>query len=103
MAYYSGYLRYKRDDKKLTIKLTYQLSEEQRRLLLRNELTLHNKTLTAVAQNAGVSTSLDAIFQDHGYRGLYGGLSVKEIHGRKKLKKSQKILDHMGSTELAAN
>ncbi len=81
-----------------------QLSEEQRRLLLRNELTLHNKTLTAVAQNAGVSTSLDyAIFQDHGYRGLYGGLGVKEIHGRKKLKKSQKILDHMGSTELAAN
>ena len=27
----------------------------------------------------------------------------KEIHARKELKKSQKILDHMGSTELAAN
>lgn len=34
---------------------------------------------------------------------MYGGLDVKEIHERKGLKKSQKILDHMGSTELAAN
>ncbi|MBS0437838.1 MAG: DNA damage-inducible protein D [Proteobacteria bacterium] len=51
-----------------------------------------------------VITSLDcAIFQDHGYKGLYGGLAAKEIHARKGLKKSQKILDHMGSTELAAN
>jgi len=44
-----------------------------------------------------------AIFQDHGYKGLYGGLGAKDIHAKKKLKKSQKILDHMGSTELAAN
>lgn len=29
--------------------------------------------------------------------------SIKEIHTSKGLKKSQKILDHMGSTELAAN
>ena len=51
-----------------------------------------------------MESSLDyAIFQDHGYRGLYGGLGNKEIHARKGLKKSQKILDHMGSTELAAN
>lgn len=28
---------------------------------------------------------------------------MKEIHARKGLKKNQKILDHMGSTELAAN
>jgi DNA-damage-inducible protein D len=35
--------------------------------------------------------------------GLYGGLSMQEIHQKKKLKKSQKILDHMGSEELAAN
>jgi DNA-damage-inducible protein D len=51
-----------------------------------------------------VLTPLDyAIFQDHGYKGLYGGLGAKDIHARKQLKKSQKILDHMGSTELAAN
>src|SRR5690606_14119317 len=69
-----------------------------------NELAVHNKHLAAAAKGAGVDTPLDyAIFQDHGYKGLYGGLGNKDIHARKGLKKSQKILDHMGSTELAAN
>lgn len=81
-----------------------RLGEEEKRLAIRNELALHNKYLAAAAKDAGVETSLDyAIFQDHGYRGLYGGLGAKDIHARKELKKSQKILDHMGSTELAAN
>lgn len=44
-----------------------------------------------------------AIFQNKGYQGLYGGLGVKEIHTRKGLTRNQEILDHMGSTELAAN
>jgi DNA-damage-inducible protein D len=35
--------------------------------------------------------------------GLYGGLKQEDIHRQKGLKKTQKILDHMGSTELAAN
>ena len=81
-----------------------QLSEDEKRLAIRNELATHNKHLAAAAMAAGVITGLDyAIFQDHGYKGLYGGLGNREIHGRKGLKKSQKILDHMGSTELAAN
>ena len=82
-----------------------QLSEEeQKRLLLREEMTKHNTQLAAAAHDAGVKTSLDyAVFQNHGYRGLYGGLEAKDIHARKRLKKSQQILDHMGSTELAAN
>jgi DNA-damage-inducible protein D len=80
------------------------LSEDQRRLTIRQDMAEHNKKLVAAAKNAGVETTLDyAIFQDHGYRGLYGGLGAKDIHSRKGLKKSQKILDHMGSTELAAN
>ncbi|KXU85219.1 damage-inducible protein D [Caballeronia megalochromosomata] len=80
------------------------MSEDQRRLMLRGELAHHNKALGAAARAAGVATTLDyAIFQDHGYKGLYGGLGARDIHGRKGLKKSQKILDHMGSTELAAN
>jgi DNA-damage-inducible protein D len=60
--------------------------------------------LVDAARVAGVETNLDfAIFQNHGYQGLYGGLDAQAIHKRKNLKKSQKILDHMGSTELAAN
>ncbi|MDI1291159.1 MAG: DNA damage-inducible protein D [Methylobacter sp.] len=81
-----------------------RLSEDDKRLAIRNELATHNKHLAAAAKDAGVETSLDyAIFQDHGYKGLYGGLGAKDIHAKKGLKKSQKILDHMGSTELAAN
>jgi DNA-damage-inducible protein D len=81
-----------------------QLREDQKRIFLRNELREHNKQLVEVAQQAGVESGLDfAIFQNHGYKGLYGGLDQKAIHQRKGLKKTQKILDHMGSTELAAN
>jgi len=81
-----------------------QLKEDGKRLFLRNELKEHNKQLVETAQQAGVATTLDfAIFQNHGYKGLYGGLDAKGIHQRKGLKKSHKILDYMGSTELAAN
>ncbi len=81
-----------------------RLSEDDKRLAIRNELATHNKHLAAAAKDAGVETPLDyAIFQDHGYKGLYGGRGAKDIHAAKGLKKSQKILDHMGSTELAAN
>jgi len=80
------------------------LDEDKKRLAIRNELKEHNKSLAEAAQSAGVTTPQEyAIFQNHGYKGLYGGLRAKEIHQRKGLKKSQQILDHMGSTELAAN
>ena len=79
-------------------------NEEEKRLFLRNELAKHNSQLADAAKNAGVIQPSDyAIFQNYGYQGLYGGLGSQEIHARKGLKKSQKILDHMGSTELAAN
>ena len=78
--------------------------EEEKRLFLRHQLAHHNSLLAETAKNAGVVESRDyAIFQNHGYKGLYGGLDAKDIHERKGLKKSQKILDHMGITELAAN
>ena len=78
--------------------------EEERRLLLREEMKKHNTQLADAAKAAGVIKPLDyAIFQNHGYMGLYGGIDAKGIHRRKGLKKSQQILDHMGSTELAAN
>lgn len=81
-----------------------QLKEDEKRLFLRNELREHNKQLVETAQQAGVETALDfAVFQNHGYKGLYGGLDAQCIHQHKGLEKKQKILDHMGSTELAAN
>ena len=79
-------------------------SDEEKRLFLRQQMKEHNRYLASAAKEAGVVKPLDyAIFQDHGYKGLYGGLGQVDIHRRKGLKKGQKILDHMGSTELAAN
>jgi len=79
-------------------------TEEEKRLFLRDELARHNSMLADAAKGAGVIEPRDyAIFQNYGYKGLYGGMGAKEIHAKKGLKKSQKILDHMGSTELAAN
>ncbi|MEP7285520.1 MAG: DNA damage-inducible protein D [Chloroflexota bacterium] len=81
-----------------------ELIENQRRLRLRQKVTQQNTELASTAKGAGVITPLDfAIFQDHGYKGLYNGLTAKDIHKRKNLKKSQHILDHMGTIELAAN
>ena len=78
--------------------------EETKRLYLREQLRKYNSKLADAAHNAGVITSLEyAVFQNFGYRGMYNGLDAKAIHKKKNLKKNQNILDHMGSTELAAN
>jgi len=79
-------------------------SEDERRILLRDEIKTHNKHLASAAKNAGVREGIEfAHFQTEGYRGLYGGLDVAGIRRRKSLTAKQAILDHMGSTELAAN
>lgn len=81
-----------------------ELNDDQKRLLLRREVAEHNKRLVDAAHDAGVIDAMDyAIFQNYGNKGLYGGLGQREIHAKKGLKKSQKILDYMGHEELAAN
>jgi len=77
------------------------LIEDNNRVFLRSEMKKHNTSLTKTASLAGVENY--AIFQNYGYKGLYGGLTMQDIHIRKRLTKSQKILDHMNSEELAAN
>jgi len=79
-------------------------NEDEKRMFLRREMIEHNKHLADAAKAAGVIQPWEyAVFQNHGYMGLYNGLGAKEIQEKKGLKKSQNILDHMGSTELAAN
>ena len=81
-----------------------QLTENQKRIEIRNQMKEHNKLLVAAAKNAGVETTKDyAIFQNYGYMGLYGGLKAKDIHEEKGLKPNQQILDYMSYEELAAN
>lgn len=80
------------------------LSEDERRIMLRSQMKLHNKDLVDAAHNAGIETQVEyAIFQNSGYKGLYNGMDKNAIHAHKGLKKSQQILDYMGSEELAAN
>ena len=47
--------------------------EEEKRLMLRGEMKKHNQRLASAAKNAGVYTTKDyGIFQNAGYKGLYG-------------------------------
>jgi len=81
-----------------------QLDENNKRLVVRGNIKQWNQLLAKTAHTAGVITDEEfAIFQNAGYMGLYGGLTVADIHHRKELKKEEKILDFMGSTELIAN
>ena len=81
-----------------------ELSEDNRRLVVRGDIKQWNQMLAETAHKAGVITNEEfAIFQNAGYMGLYGGLDVDDIHTKKGLQVGQKILDYMGSTELIAN
>ena len=81
-----------------------QLDEDNKRLVVRGNIKQWNQMLAEAAHNAGlISNEEYAVFQNAGYKGLYGGLDVEDIHDRKGLAEKEKILDFMGSEELAAN
>jgi len=81
-----------------------QLDENNKRLVARGNIKQWNQLLVEAAHKAGILTDEEyAVFQNAGYKGLYGGLTVADIHARKGLKPNEKILDFMGSTELIAN
>jgi DNA-damage-inducible protein D len=78
-----------------------RLSEDDKRLLIRQSLKRHNNQLSDTAQSAGVVHY--GQFQDAGYVGLYNGETAGDIHRRKHLKPGEKILDWMNGEELSAN
>ncbi len=81
-----------------------KLPEDQKRLIYRSEMAILNVRLADAARLAGVIEPLDfATFEDHGYMGLYDGRRENDIHTGKGLTEKQKILDFMGSEELASN
>ena len=81
-----------------------QLDEDNKRLVIRGDIKQWNQLLAEAARDAGVITNEEfAAFQNSGYVGLYGGLTVDEIHSKKGLAVREKILDFMGSEELIAN
>src|SRR3989344_4854287 len=76
-----------------------RLSDAEKRLFIRGEVSDSNKKLFKTAKGAGVTKF--GVFNDAGYRGLYG-MSLPEIEKEKAIKKGE-LLDRSGSTELAAN
>lgn len=77
------------------------LSEDEKRLYLRNRVRNGNYKLNKTALKAGVRDF--GKFHNAGYRGLYKGETADDIFKRKKLNYRQDILDHMGSEELSYN
>ncbi len=81
-----------------------QLSEDEKRLIYRAQLSLYNRKLAQTAHEAGVRTIQEhAEFADAGYQGLYGGLIENDIHALKQLAPGEEISDWMVSEELADN
>lgn len=78
-----------------------QLTDDQKRVLLRDKLKEHNKLLAEAAKTAGVSNFKN--FNGAGLKGLYGGLSQAQVVRRKKLPPGSNHLDFAGHSELAAN
>lgn len=71
------------------------------RVEMRDRLRDANKDLARAAKAAGVVRF--PIFHNEGYRGLYGGLGLREIKARKMLALKDDLIDRMGRNELAAN
>jgi len=81
-----------------------QLVEDGNRVMAREEIRKNNHDLNAILKDVGATHATQwATFHNEGYRGLYDGLDENDIHARKKLARGQRILDHMGFDELAAN
>ena len=78
-----------------------KLSEDEKRLRIRNLTRKGNYSLNQTAKNAGVK-NFDK-FHNYGYKGLYNGETANDIAKRKGLRYREDILDNMGSDELAAN
>lgn len=77
-----------------------ELTASERRLRVRQRVKEHNIILARVAQRSGVRRF--GIFQDSGYRGLYGMVS-QAIKRRKGIPVKDNLLDYAGPEELAAN
>ena len=78
-----------------------QLTDNQKRSLLRERVRTANNHLNGAAKRAGVQNY--AFFHDAGYRGLYGGIGLGDIKRRKEISTKEDLLDCAGREELAAN
>lgn len=75
-------------------------SQNVERVLVREDVSEREKSLTSVAKNAGIVNY--AFFQNAGYLGMYN-MSLNRLKTIKGVPNSRPVLDFMGREELAAN
>jgi DNA-damage-inducible protein D len=59
--------------------------------------------LTGAAGRGCVQDRMFGMFENAGYKGLYGGLGAVAIKARKGIPEKEQLMDRMDATELAAN
>lgn len=77
-----------------------EVSDQEKRVALRERVQMSNRILAGTARTAGVTRF--ALFNDAGYRGLYG-MGLADIKRRKRIPPKDQLLDRAGRAELAAN
>ncbi len=75
-------------------------AENVMRVQLRGEISGRERSLTGVAQDAGVVEF--GLFHNAGYRGMYN-MNLSELRDFRNIPDKRTPLDYMGKTELAAN
>ncbi len=86
-----------------TFKDYIEAAENVERIVIREDVSIHEKSLAGLAQEQGVE--MYPLFQNAGYRGLYN-MDLSTLKKHKGLDQSllqRSLLDFMGKEELAAN
>jgi DNA-damage-inducible protein D len=78
------------------------LSDDEKRLELRERVKTAFRTVSGVAKDAGVTSSKQAFFHDARYQGLYG-MSRRDVLAKKGMKSDDNPFDYAGPLELSAN
>lgn len=78
------------------------LTQDEKRLELREKVTSSFKAVRNVATRAGVTNQRQAVFHDARYLGLYG-MTAQEVKSRKGVPQKEVLFDRMGALELSAN
>jgi DNA-damage-inducible protein D len=78
------------------------LSEDEKRLNLRDKVRQSHKRVSKTAQDAGVRNHMQGVFDDARVQGLYG-MSLNELKAMRGLESNEEIFDRAGPLELSAN
>ncbi len=79
-----------------------ELSEDQRRIEMRERVRTSHRKVSGVAKEAGVRNTMQPVFHNARYLGLYG-MSHQQVRAKKGLAAKDVLFDRAGALELSAN